>query len=195
MTDVTNWYRKKNIFVTGATGFVGKCLVEKLIRDCPDIGDVYIMIRSKKNTDFEQRKKAYVNHVVFSRLTSERPSALDKIKIVKGDLNEVDFGIGEQDRREICDRVSVVFHVAADVRFDKELWESYDVNVTGTKHALDFASCFKRLEVFVHVSTTYSQTHHSALEERYYPPTIPFQEMDIYRKHIDVDVLNALTHK
>lgn len=38
----------KNIFVTGASGFMGKVLVEKLLRSCPDVGDVYVLVRAKK---------------------------------------------------------------------------------------------------------------------------------------------------
>lgn len=195
MTDVTNWYRKKHIFVTGATGFVGKCLVEKLLRDCPDIGDVYILIRDKKNCNFEQRKNAYVNHVVFTKLAKERPNALNKIKIVKGNLDDVNFGLAERDRREICERVSLLFHVAADVRFDRDLVDAYQVNVVGTKNALDLAVRFKRLEVFTYVSTAYSQTHKVLLEERYYPATVTYQQMKGYTQVADADVLNALSHK
>lgn len=195
MTEVTNWYRRKNIFVTGATGFLGKCLVEKLLRDCADIGDVYIMIRDKANAPFEQRKNAYVHQLVFSKLTSERPAALGKIKIVQGNLDEVNFGLDESVRRDICDRVSVVFHVAADVRFDRELSDAYRVNVIGTKNMLDFALGIKQLKVFVHVSTAYSQEPDVMLEERAYRPPFTYQQMEEYRTILDADMLNSLSHK
>lgn len=195
MTEVTSWYRQRNVFVTGATGFVGKCLVEKLLRDCPDIGDIYLMIRDKAKANFEERKKAYVGHMVFSRLAKERSAVLDKIKIVKGDLDLVNLGIDEHVQQEICNRASVIFHVAADVRFDSELTDAYQVNVIGTKNTLDFALNFKQLQVFVHVSTTYSQSHSVVLEERHYPASIPQQEMGKYYDNIDVDVLNAVSHK
>lgn len=47
----------KNVFVTGATGFLGKVLVEKLLRSCPDIGDVYVLMRMKKGKKPEERLK------------------------------------------------------------------------------------------------------------------------------------------
>lgn len=148
MTEVANWYANKNIFVTGGTGFVGKCLVEKLLRDCPGIGDVYLVIRDTEKVKFDDRKKSYVNHVVFSKLAAERPADLDKIKIVKGDIDQLNLGISTEDYREICERVSVVFHSAADVRFDRTLTDAYQANVTGTKHVLDFALGIQNLEVF-----------------------------------------------
>lgn len=195
MTEVTNWYRNKNLFVTGATGFVGKCLVEKLLRECKDIGDIYIMIRDTARADFEQRKKAYIEHIVFSKLAKERPSALNKIKIVKGHLNTVDFGLSEPVKQELFDRVSVIFHVAADVRFDREIVDAYNINVIGTRNMLELATKFNKLDVFVHVSTAFSQPPDVHLEERHYPAVITQQEMAQYVEKIDPDVLNGLTHK
>lgn len=147
MSEIAKWYGGKNVLVTGATGFVGKCLVEKLLRDCPDIGDVYIMIRNKRGHEFEQRKRDYTKHIVFSHLNEHRPSALDKIKIIEGDLEMVQLGMNASDRKLIADNASIVFHSAADVRFDRPLREAYDINVSGTKRMLDFAAEFKRLVV------------------------------------------------
>jgi fatty acyl-CoA reductase len=149
MTDVTNWYKNKNIFVTGATGFVGKCLVEKLLRDCPEIGDVYLVIRDTEKNKFDERKKSFANHVVFSKLAAERPNDLEKIKIIKGDIDQVNLGVSNEEYREICERVSVIFHSAADVRFDRTITDAYRANVIGTKNVLDFALRIKNLEVFI----------------------------------------------
>ncbi len=34
---ISNAFRGKHVLVTGASGFVGKCVVEKMLRDLPDI--------------------------------------------------------------------------------------------------------------------------------------------------------------
>lgn len=54
-SQVAGLYVGQSAFVTGATGFVGKALVEKLLRSCPDIGRLYLLIRSKPNQDAGQR--------------------------------------------------------------------------------------------------------------------------------------------
>ena len=48
MLDITNFYRDKVIFITGTTGFVGKVVLEKLMRSCPEFKRIYIMVRAKK---------------------------------------------------------------------------------------------------------------------------------------------------
>ena len=46
----------KNVLITGTTGFVGKVLLEKIIREIPDVGGIYLLIRgSKKYPDAENR--------------------------------------------------------------------------------------------------------------------------------------------
>lgn len=42
-------------YFVGSTGFLGKILVEKLLRSCPDISTMYLLIRPKKNKSFESR--------------------------------------------------------------------------------------------------------------------------------------------
>lgn len=45
---VASYYRDKSIFITGATGFLGKVLIEKLIRSCSDLKVIYVLVRAKK---------------------------------------------------------------------------------------------------------------------------------------------------
>ena len=47
-SEITEFYRNKSIFITGATGFLGKALVEKLLRSCYDIDKIYLLVRGKK---------------------------------------------------------------------------------------------------------------------------------------------------
>jgi fatty acyl-CoA reductase len=34
-SSIADFFKQKTIFITGATGFIGKQLVEKLVRSCP----------------------------------------------------------------------------------------------------------------------------------------------------------------
>lgn len=55
--NIAKWLEGQSVFITGASGFVGKVLVEKLLRSCPAIGDVYVLLRSKKGKSCQERLK------------------------------------------------------------------------------------------------------------------------------------------
>lgn len=59
------FFTGRSIFITGATGFMGKVLVEKLLRSCPDLKSIYVLLRSKKNVDPIGRLNELIKSKVF----------------------------------------------------------------------------------------------------------------------------------
>lgn len=55
--DIPTFYAGKDVFITGASGFMGKVLIEKLLRSCPEIGNLYLLLRPKKGKSLEERIK------------------------------------------------------------------------------------------------------------------------------------------
>lgn len=53
--EITEFFAGRNIFITGATGFVGIALVEKFLRTVPNVGKIYLLIRPKKGKDIKER--------------------------------------------------------------------------------------------------------------------------------------------
>uniref|UniRef100_A0A3B5AKH6 Fatty acyl-CoA reductase n=1 Tax=Stegastes partitus TaxID=144197 RepID=A0A3B5AKH6_9TELE len=47
MVNIPEYFAGKNVLISGATGFMGKVLLEKLLRSCPDVRCVYVLVRSK----------------------------------------------------------------------------------------------------------------------------------------------------
>lgn len=45
----------KNIFITGATGFLGQCLIERLLSATQSVGKIYILVRGKHGFSPELR--------------------------------------------------------------------------------------------------------------------------------------------
>lgn len=55
MSEIADFYSESTIFITGATGFLGKLLLEKLLRTCNNLKKVYLLIRPKKGKTTDQR--------------------------------------------------------------------------------------------------------------------------------------------
>jgi fatty acyl-CoA reductase len=55
--NVKDFYRGKNILITGCTGFLGKIILEKLLRTCTDVGKIFVMVRPKRKIEPMQRVK------------------------------------------------------------------------------------------------------------------------------------------
>lgn len=65
-TKIQNFYNGCNVFVTGATGFMGKVLIEKLLRST-DVATIYILVRAKKGKDHHARVEEMFEDVVSTR--------------------------------------------------------------------------------------------------------------------------------
>lgn len=55
LNSVQEFFKGKTIFITGASGFMGKVLIEKLLYSCSDIKEIIILIRPKKGKTAMQR--------------------------------------------------------------------------------------------------------------------------------------------
>jgi alcohol-forming fatty acyl-CoA reductase len=61
MISINEFYRNRDVFITGATGLVGKVLIEKLLRSCPDLNRIFILMREKHSKKIEQRLEEMKN--------------------------------------------------------------------------------------------------------------------------------------
>lgn len=43
-SNVAEFYKNKNIFITGGTGFLGVALIDKLLRACPDVSSLNLFL-------------------------------------------------------------------------------------------------------------------------------------------------------
>ncbi|XP_065204446.1 fatty acyl-CoA reductase wat-like isoform X1 [Planococcus citri] len=179
-TPVQEFFRDVTVFITGGTGFVGKILTEKLLRSCPHLKHIYLLVRNKKGQTSDERINAIFQDRLYKRLKHECPDSYKKLSVMKGDLGEPELGLSDENKKKFAEEVNVVFHGAATVRFDEILKLAVIINVIGTRQVLKLAKRAKNLKAMMYISTAYSFCPHSEIEEKFYD--MPADYIDVINK-------------
>lgn len=114
-------------FVTGATGFIGRYLVENLLQR---EGTIYVLCREASLGKVETLRK--------------KVGDLDgRVVPVMGDLTQPELGISDADQDKLRGQVNHFFHLAA--VYDLEAGESEQImaNVEGTRNAMGAAKALQ----------------------------------------------------
>ena len=87
---------------------------------------------------------------------------------MKGDVSLSDLGLSREDRNLLSEKVNIVFHVAATVKFNEPLHVAVNVNTNGTDRVIDLWNELRHPISFVYVSTAYSNANLHEIEEKIY---------------------------
>ncbi|XP_048567230.1 probable fatty acyl-CoA reductase 4 [Triticum urartu] len=159
---VAGFFRDKTILVTGSTGFIGKLLVEKILRVQPDVKKLYLLVRAPDAASAEQRIQTQVlGNDLFNTLREKHGltgflKLIDeKIVPLHGDVGVQNFGLDSSRLDALCEEVDVIINGAATTSF----YERYDVglasNVLGAKYGCELAKKCRNLKMLLHVSTAF----------------------------------------
>ena len=130
-------------FVTGATGFVGKYLVNALLEKGES---VWIVVRPQGNASAETRAKE-----AFHDYLAKWPRTF---RVVGGDIMIENLGVADDLARELENQEVVFWHLAANLSFASEnRADVQKTNYTGTVNVVNFAN--RIATKFMHMSTAY----------------------------------------
>lgn len=157
---VGDFFANKNVFITGGTGFLGTVLIEALLDAHPDIGIIYVLVRSKRKVDPNERISRLLQKPIFEKYNK---ITLQKVVPVVGELSEPNFGFKEELLKELTNKVNIVYHSAATIKFSSPLRTAIRTNLTGTMRTIEFAKQLKKLSAYVYCSTAFCNSNNRGL--------------------------------
>lgn len=172
-----------------------QCLLEKLLRSCPDLKEVFILMRPKRGKDVSERVETIIKSELFDRIrnSSYGQKQLNKILAVKGDITKPLFGLSEEDIELLNSKVSLIFHSAATVKFVEPLKVAVENNVVSVENLVNLASKLERLEALVHVSTAYSNCDRKQVDEVFYDAPIEAEKLIDLAQWMKPEVLEEIS--
>ncbi|XP_034488536.1 fatty acyl-CoA reductase wat-like [Drosophila innubila] len=194
VSQIQSFYKNKNVFITGGSGFLGRVIIEKLLRST-EVNRIYVLLRPKKGVSIKDRIASWSTDPVFSELLKSKPKYSDQIVAIEGDCGFPDLGISVEDRKLLVGQVQIVLHCAATVRFDEPLNVALDINTRGTLLVVQLAKEMRRLEAIVHVSTAFSNCVLPHIKEVYYPDNLSctFDKILALREMLSNDLIDNMS--
>ncbi|KAK6787999.1 hypothetical protein RDI58_016524 [Solanum bulbocastanum] len=150
-------FQGKTILITGATGFLSKLFVEKILCIQPNVKKLYLLIRA---SDYNSARKRFTNEVMMSELFKiirDKMGSVyfcslveEKVFAISGDISQEYMGIiNSQLRNEMYKEIDIIINSAS--TFDERYDIAMNVNVVGAMNVLKFAKnsyvCNKTTEI------------------------------------------------
>jgi long-chain acyl-CoA synthetase len=152
--------RGKHILLIGATGFIGKVWLANLLTELPEIGRIYLLVRSNRSTTSLARFQRLVEESpVFGPLAQRHGEKFaeflgDRVEVVDGDVTKPGLGLAPEIAERVRRSVHLIVNSSGLTDFNPDLRDALAMNVRATKHLLDFLTSCDRAAL-LHLSTSY----------------------------------------
>lgn len=177
---IADEYAGATIFLTGATGYIGSVVLEKLLR-CTSAARIVCLVRGKRGQDPAARlDKLFATRSLFNALKAgadELPVAVRaRVGVAVGDAQAERLGLSDGDWETITATTTHIIHCAASISFDAPVHALLSQNYDATAAVLALARACRSLRAHVHVSTCYVNGHlprGALVHERTYDLAMP----------------------
>ncbi len=148
----------RTFLLTGVTGFLGKVMLEELVRRKDELGieRIGVVIRPLRGRRAEER---FRREVVEAECFSLLPDGWSRIvTVLEGNLEEPGLALDPSHTKFLRD-VTHVVHAAASIKFHLPVAVAARANITASLNMLEMARTLPMLTRFVYVSTAYVTPH------------------------------------
>jgi len=111
----------RTVFLTGGTGFIGKQLVNELVKE--DV-NILLLVRSKSKA----------THIFQERGILKE----ENMHFIEGDLTKIDLGLSAENK-ELVLKTDVIIHAGGSMDIQATNKEATSVFLNGAKHISEFA--------------------------------------------------------
>lgn len=168
--NVDNILKNYNVLLTGASGFVGMVILQRLLRvKNASNSQIFCTLRLSKYTSVAQRlRQEILNNEIMQLSEKEMEQIINNERIIaiQSDLTHDLLGFSEKMIKQLRKRQTVIIHCAADVIFNREFNESINVNVNGT-YQLHRKSKQKHSFMYRHCMSMRERTHMLQSKKRF----------------------------
>ena len=124
----------KRVAITGATGFLGTALTERLLRCVPG-SEVALLIRPGRRGAADRVRREVLRNNCFDRLRAQAGDGFEelvarRLHVMSGDVGVDGLGLDAQGK-DLLASCQIVIHSAATVSFDSALDSAVEINLLG----------------------------------------------------------------
>jgi thioester reductase-like protein len=146
--------KNKNIFITGATGFVGKVFLNKILTNYPHIGTIYLHVRPKTGIPPMDRLNNLISQsMAFNGLRNEKKDYIkSKVHLIEGDLLQPNIGLSNTDYNLLRENINIIINLGANVSWKESINQILSSNLSSLKDIIKLSKDIN-VEHLVHIST------------------------------------------
>ncbi|KAJ3641628.1 hypothetical protein Zmor_028124 [Zophobas morio] len=189
-SEIKQFFKNQTIFITGGTGFLGKLIIEKLLRECWDLKKILVLVRPKKGKTPQERFNEILERPCFHHIKNK--NVWEKISLMEGDCDKPLLGLTDKDIEVLKNETTCIIHAAIRVKFYQSLRE-LSWHVRATKDLVEFAKDMKNFKAFVYISSQGACCLRNHIKEIVYPPPIKPETLLSLVETCDDSVLEKIT--
>ncbi|MDX1694464.1 MAG: fatty acyl-CoA reductase [Ketobacteraceae bacterium] len=157
---LTSALNGKSLLMTGVSGFLGKVVLEKILRSVPDVSRIYLVIRP--NSQYRTAENRFYQEIACSSIFDKLKASQSvnfaelchrKLRFVTGEITEPAFGLSAGEFGQLGQSIDLIINSAASVDFREPLDSALRINALSLLQVARLAR--ERKIPVVQVSTCY----------------------------------------